>query len=227
MTIRTGKGGRYRYYSCNNRITKGSSACQGLSIRMEHLDEIVVNELESRISRPDRIKALLAGLIERQRNRGQEQAHRSKELRQQLRETESKIGRVLDAIQEGLAQETDLVRDRLVKLEQERDEVLRLIASLDRRQTVPATLLSERNVRAFGQAFRDRLNSQDGSLRKAYIRELVDKVEVGQKEIRISGSEAALATSVIAATNRGDACSAQFCQGLVGPGGLEPPTRPL
>jgi site-specific DNA recombinase len=213
MTIRTGKGGRYRYYSCNNRITKGSSACHGLSIRMEQLDEIVVSELESRICQPDRIKALLAGLIERQRNRGDEQAHRSRELRQQLRETETKIGRMLDAIQEGLAQETDLVRDRLAKLEQERDEVLRLIASLDRRQTVPATLLSPRNIRAFGQAFRNRLNAQDGSLRKAYIRELVDKVEVSQKEIRISGSAAALATSVIAATKLGTATVPSFVQG--------------
>ena len=201
MTIRTGKGGRYRYYSCNNRITKGSSACTGLSIRMEQLDELVVDELESRISQPDRIKAMLAGLIERHRNRGDEQAHRSKELRQQLRETEAKIGRVLDAIQEGLVQETDLVRARLTKLEQERDEVLRLIASIDRRQDVPATLLSDRNVRAFRLAFRQRLHSQEGGLRKAYIRELVDRVEVGKNEIRISGSQTALAKNVVSATN--------------------------
>jgi hypothetical protein len=86
-------------------------------------------------------------------------------------------------------------------------------SATNRRQTGPATLLSERNVRAFGQAFRDRLNSQDGSLRKAYIRELVDKVEVGRKEIRISGSEATLATSVIAATNRGDASVPSFAKG--------------
>ena len=52
--------------------------------------------------------------------------------------------------------------------------------------------------------FWDRLNSPDGSLRKAYIRELVNKVEVGQKEIRISGSEAALATGVFTAANRGN-----------------------
>ena len=168
---------------------------------MEQLDELVVDELESRISQPDRIKAMLAGLIERHRNRGDEQAHRSKELRQQLRETEAKIGRVLDAIQEGLVQETDLVRARLTKLEQERDEVLRLIASIDRRQDVPATLLSDRNVRAFRLAFRQRLHSQEGGLRKAYIRELVDRVEVGKNEIRISGSQTALAKNVVSATN--------------------------
>jgi site-specific DNA recombinase len=146
MTIRTGKGGRYRYYACNNRINKGSSTCRGLSIRMDHLDDLVMHELESRICQPDRIKALLTGLLDRQRNRGEEQAQRGKELRQRLREAESKIGRLLDAVQEGLVQETDMVRDRLAKLERERGEVLRLIASLDRRHSIPAVLLSGRNL---------------------------------------------------------------------------------
>jgi DNA invertase Pin-like site-specific DNA recombinase len=199
MTIRTGKSGRYRYYACNNRINKGSSTCRGLSIRMEHLDDIVVHELESRISQPDRIKALLAGLIERQRNRGGDQAQRSQELRLQLREVESKINRLLDAIQEGLTQETDLVRDRLTRLEQERSEILRLIASLEHRQNVPPNLLSQKNVRAFERVFKERLRSEDGSLRKAYIRQLVDKIEVSQQEIRISGSQAALAKCVVGA----------------------------
>jgi hypothetical protein len=193
MTIRTGKGGRYRYYTCNNRISKGSSTCRGLSVRMEHLDELVLHELEHRISHPDRMKELLAGLIERQRNRGREQAHRSKELRQQLREIETKIGRLLDAIQEGLVHETDLVRERLTKLEQDRGEILRLIASLGRRQTVPPNLLSEKNVSAFRQVFQDRLHSNDSSLRKAYIRTLVQRIDVDQQEIRIVGSQAALA----------------------------------
>jgi site-specific DNA recombinase len=185
MTIRTGKGGRYRYYACNNRINKGLSTCRGLSIRMDHLDALVMHELESRICRPDRIKALLAGLLDRQRNRGDEQAHRGKELRQRLREAEAKIGRLLDAVEEGLVQETDLVRDRLAKLEQERAEVLRLIASLDRRHTVPAALLSGSNLSAFTHAFTERLHSPNSSLRKAYIRQLVDRVEVGQSQIRI------------------------------------------
>ena len=229
MTIRTGKGGRYRYYSCNNRITKGSSACQGLSIRMEQLDEIVVNELETRISRPDRIKALLAGLIERQRNGAKSRRTGARNCANSCGRTESKIGRVLDAIQEGLAQETDLVRDRLAKLEQERDEVLRLIASLDRRQTVPATLLSERNVRAFGRVFRDRLHSRriarSESLHPRTRRQDRSRPEGNQDFWRRScpGNQRHCCHKQ---GRRGTAVPS-FVQGLVGPGGLEPPTRPL
>jgi hypothetical protein len=91
-----------------------------------------------------------------------------------------------------------MVRDRLAKLERERGEVLRLIASLDRRHSIPAVLLSGRNLTAFTHAFTERLHSPNSSLRKAYIRQLVDRVEVAQSEIRISGSQAALAKSVVA-----------------------------
>jgi site-specific DNA recombinase len=214
MTIRTGKSGRYRYYSCNNRINKGSSVCPGLSIRMEHLDDFVLHQLETRITQPDRIKALLAGLIEGQRNRGKDEEHKGEELRQQLGDTESKIRRVLDAIQEGLlVQQTDMVRERLTKLEQERDEILRLIASLDRRQNIPSSLLSEKNVRAFGLALQDRLSSQDCSLRKTYIRELVDQIDVGPKEIRISGSQVALAKGLATAAKRGAEIVPSFVPG--------------
>ena len=94
-----------------------------------------------------------------------------------------------------------MVRDRLAKLERERAGVLRLIASLDRRHTVPAALLSGSNLSAFTHAFTERLHSPNSSLRKAYIRQLVDRVEVGQSEIRISGSRAALAKGVVAAAS--------------------------
>ncbi len=213
MTIRTGKGGRYRYYGCNNRINKGSSTCRGLSIRMEELDRLVMHELEHRITDPERMKAMLAGLAERQRNSANEQAQRAQEIRQQLRDAETKIGRLLDAIQEGIAPEADLVRERLKKLEQDRNEALRLVASLERRQAVPPNLLSERNISAFRDAFLNRLYSQDSSLRKAYLRCLIDQIDVGEQEIRISGSQAALAKSVVDATTRGPGAVPSFVTG--------------
>jgi hypothetical protein len=38
MTLRTGKGGRYRYYTCSIRARQGETGCKGRSIRMEKLD---------------------------------------------------------------------------------------------------------------------------------------------------------------------------------------------
>jgi site-specific DNA recombinase len=69
MTIRTGKGGRYRYYTCNRRVNEGASSCKGRSIPMPVLDGIVLESLEERIFAPDRLEALLRGLLDRARNK--------------------------------------------------------------------------------------------------------------------------------------------------------------
>ena len=70
MTIRTGKGGRYRYYTCNNHVDEGATSCKGRSIPMPILDGIVLEGLEKRIFAPERLEALLRGLLDRARQRG-------------------------------------------------------------------------------------------------------------------------------------------------------------
>ena len=69
MTLRTGKGGRYRYYTCNNRINEGPTSCKGRNIPMQLLDSLVIDNLEARILAPERLEALLTGLLDRARNR--------------------------------------------------------------------------------------------------------------------------------------------------------------
>ncbi|MCH9050325.1 MAG: recombinase zinc beta ribbon domain-containing protein [Proteobacteria bacterium] len=65
MTLRTGKGGRYRYYTCNTAATEGKTACKGRNIRMERLDDLILDQLESRIFRPERLETLLSELLRR------------------------------------------------------------------------------------------------------------------------------------------------------------------
>src|SRR5690348_3095902 len=52
MVLRTGKGGRYRYYTCASSAQKGKTACKGRSIRMELLDDAVLNASKRSCSPP-------------------------------------------------------------------------------------------------------------------------------------------------------------------------------
>ena len=45
MTLRTGKTGRYRYYTCSTCARQGKSACKGRSIPMDKLDRLVTDRL--------------------------------------------------------------------------------------------------------------------------------------------------------------------------------------
>jgi hypothetical protein len=49
MTLAAGKGGRYRYYKCNTRISKGIVYCESENLPMQKLDAMMLNSLADRV----------------------------------------------------------------------------------------------------------------------------------------------------------------------------------
>ena len=66
MTIRTGKGGRYRYYACSMKARQGPTACEGMAVPMDKLDDLVASHLEDRLLQPERLETILATVLDRQ-----------------------------------------------------------------------------------------------------------------------------------------------------------------
>ncbi|WP_296584476.1 zinc ribbon domain-containing protein [Xanthobacter sp.] len=54
--IRTGKGGRYHYYACSMKARQGPTACEGMAVPMEKLDDLVASHLEVSFSSPSGLK---------------------------------------------------------------------------------------------------------------------------------------------------------------------------
>ena len=52
MTLMTGKGGRYRYYTCATKARKGKTACEGINIRTDQLDALVLEHFERQVLIP-------------------------------------------------------------------------------------------------------------------------------------------------------------------------------
>ncbi len=71
MTIRTGKGGRYRYYTCSIAARQGATGCAGRSIPMEKLDDLVAAHLERRLLDPERLEEILATVLDRRQERAE------------------------------------------------------------------------------------------------------------------------------------------------------------
>ena len=62
MTLSTGKGGKYRYYTCNSRLNGGAEKCKSRSIPMDKLDRAVLASLAEKAFAPNRVRTLLATL---------------------------------------------------------------------------------------------------------------------------------------------------------------------
>jgi site-specific DNA recombinase len=69
MTLRTGKGGRYRYYTCSINARQGETGCKGRSIPMEKLDNLVAGHIEDRLLQPERLEEVLASVLDLRRDR--------------------------------------------------------------------------------------------------------------------------------------------------------------
>ena len=75
MTLRSGKGGQYRYYTCSIKARQGETGCKGRSIPMEKLDYLVAEHIADRLLQPERLEKVPASV----RDRREERAERRRE----------------------------------------------------------------------------------------------------------------------------------------------------
>ena len=62
MTLATGKSGRYKYYKCTTKMSKGVALCDAPNIPMEKLDGLVLSRLAEKVFTPARVQLMLKQL---------------------------------------------------------------------------------------------------------------------------------------------------------------------
>lgn len=68
MTLRTGKNGTYRYYTCSTKARMGKDGCTGITIPMDRLDDAVVSHLERKLLQTDRLCMLMGNVLDRRQD---------------------------------------------------------------------------------------------------------------------------------------------------------------
>jgi site-specific DNA recombinase len=173
MTIRTGKSGRYRYYVCASCAQKGKTACKGRSVPMDRLDEAVMERISDQLLTPERVGALLRGLMDRQTRKDDDLTSRLSALRAKLSDAEARLGRMYQAIENGIANPTDpTLKDRVAAIKTERDIAQ---AAFDRAvaEMRPEARISEDKIAAFVEVMRQNVLTGDTSFRRAYLRAVI------------------------------------------------------
>ncbi len=112
MTLRTGKGGRYRYYTCSTKARQRETGCIGRTVPMDKLDTLVADHIERRLLQPARLERILSPVLDRRKERVRT-AHIA-ELRKRAAEADGKLNRLYDAIENGVADLADpMLKDRV------------------------------------------------------------------------------------------------------------------
>ncbi|MDU3045463.1 recombinase family protein, partial [Bradyrhizobium sp.] len=194
MTIRTGKGGRYRYYACSMRARQGPTACEGMAVPMDKLDDLVASHLESQLLQPERLETILSSVLDRRQERSERQREHIAELNKRASESELRLKRLYDAIEAGVADIDDpALKDRIDGLMAIRDQAK---ADAERAQAMldnsGSKAISPQMVRAFAETARQRIRLEGGGYRRDHLRALAQRVEVADGEVRIMGSKTRL-----------------------------------
>lgn len=184
-TIRRGKS--YSYYSCAGCQQKGKSVCKGRHIPAATLEGIILSNLKQRLLTPDRLAALLRTLADRQGAKTEAVDRRLLTLQREVTDCDERLRRLYRSIEDGVVELDDILRERTAILKSERG---RAKAALDRAraQCGTVTTIDSAKIDAFARLMNEKLDAGDTSARKAYIRAIVDAIEVDDKAIRIIGS---------------------------------------
>ncbi len=198
LILVTGKGGRYRYLTCQTRRTMASDACTLPNYRMADVDEAVIAALEHKLLQPERLKELLAGWLEKTDAARAERKQRLAQLRRTLTESEGARSRMLDAIEAGALDFRDTAaRERLDARRQEIQRLQQEIRTIeDQDRDTPSRQITPDVLVRFARMMRDALRSEDHSFRKAYLTLLVAEVRLSSTGITIRGVKGELETLV-------------------------------
>ncbi len=191
MTLRTGKGGRYRYYTCSIKARQGETGCKGRSIPTEKLDALVAGHIEDRLLQPERLEEVLAAVLDRRQERSERRREHIAELNKRAAETDLRLKRLYDAIELGVADLGDpALKDRIAGLKATRDQAQ---ADSERAQAMLESsgqqAITPQMVRKFARTARERMRIDGGGYRRDHLRALAQRVEVADKEVRIMGSK--------------------------------------
>ncbi|MBX9821419.1 MAG: recombinase family protein [Afipia birgiae] len=199
MTLRTGtsKTGKvYRYYTCGTCASKGKTSCRGRSVPMDKLDDLVMAGLVDRLFEPVRLANILSALTARRTEKADAANNRILELQRIVSEAEDKLKRLYKLVEDGVTEIDDVLKDRLNALKAERDTTK---AALERAKASGGApiLIDPALLERFGRSMREHFTSGSIPFRKAYLRSLIDVIEVDDHTIRIMGNKDVLERAVL------------------------------
>lgn len=199
MGARTGGSGRHSYYACLGRANKGSTKCQGRWVPRMELDTIVTDAVADHLSQPERLNALLQTWLDRSATAVAERKAELKRLRARLTALDGESALVIKLVRNKTFSPDDPhIASEVANIRAQRMSTQANVDVLEHQLEAENRRITPEIVTRFGDLLRQKLRGPDPRVRREYIQLLVERVEVGDQNIRITGRNTALERAVIA-----------------------------
>jgi site-specific DNA recombinase len=112
------------------------------------------------------------------------------------------LKRIYRSIEDGIAEQDDILRDRIGALKAKREQA-RAALEHAREQSGAAAKIDPAKVDAFARLINEKLDTGDVNVRRSYIRSIVDGIEVDDDAIRIVGRKDVLQAVIAGKSGNG------------------------
>ncbi len=180
-----GKFGKYIYYRCNGRVTKGKAVCDGPAINAKKLEAFVVDRIKANILTEDTLRELVDLTNEELRVNQRRAADQLDRLDTEARSVEQKLARLYSALESGKVDIDDLaprlkeLRVMQIELEDKRAEALE---ELDR---TGDNLLNPLVMDHYVEDLRSVLESSSFFECKSFLGSFIRRIDINKQQVGI------------------------------------------
>ena len=167
------KGKRYHKYNCIKK-------CRNKPIRAEYIELFVINAISNCIFSEPNKELLISGLNNLSSNTKFESDREYQQLRSKMSGLETSHENLIKALEKGKA--SNAIMNRLERIEQEKNQTNFKIQNLTR----DTHTFTENDLQIIQNRFNDFLQVRNSINSKYFLRSVIDKIEVGEEQIKIS-----------------------------------------
>lgn len=198
MTTTTGKGGRYRYYSCATLVRYGAGTCEGRRVPMDDLDDLITKHVLRELLTPSKMNYLLERLFRRQAARDVEKSANVARHREKYNAAQARLERYYDFIDAGTVDPNEpTLKERIEHATTERKFAKN---ALDRcsSELSPSAQLTEEKVAALSGLLRKEISSGTIGHRRSFLRAIIKRIQIGESGITIAARKSELERMALA-----------------------------
>ena len=145
LTVATGKSGKYKYYKCTSRTTKGNHACSSKNYPMATLDNAILKMLAEKVLTDSYIQKILGQLRQNAKSTKDDQQQRINALMAQMKQLEARRANLIDAIETGVI-DMDLIQNRAQQIKAAIEALHIEIAGARRTTSLPLDYLKPSKI---------------------------------------------------------------------------------
>ena len=192
LKISTGKGGKYSYYKCSNRINHGVDYCDCPPVRSTKLDKLIIEGFLSEVLNEKVIEEILGEIKDNLSLITKNDKIDLLSASRNLINNNLKINKLYELLSEGTIQADETLTSHLDNLKNERILLKTKIEELKSRTKLPLKKFGKLQIRAFINAAKNIFMGKNKESAKQLLLQLVDKIEVSDSEIKTSGTKFSL-----------------------------------